>query len=139
MQLDGAGLVQAYGDGQAAGQQRLFWQRRGNRLFVSDAVLKTAEDRPRAQHQLQLLDRVQGVVALDGQEDVIEWTTGIGEGRARRSDRLATDLAGHDHAHTVARDGLDVRWATHQRDLTAGLSQAGAEQRADRPGTEEEE
>src|SRR5207249_12323865 len=65
VQLDGAGLIQAHGDGQAAGQQRLIWQRRGYRFFVSDAVLKTAEDRPWAQHQLQLLDRVEGVVALD--------------------------------------------------------------------------
>src|SRR5438445_8673062 len=139
MQLDGAGLVQADRHRQAARQQRLFWQRRGNRFFVSDAVLETAEDRPRAQHQLQLLDRVQGVGTLDSQEDIIKWPAGIGDGRPRRPDRLAADLAGHHHADAATRDRLDVLLTPHQGDLAAGLSQTGAEQRADRPGTEEEE
>ena len=139
MQLDGAGLVQADRHGQAARQQRLLRQRRHNCLFVSHAVLKTAQNRARAQHQLQLLDRVQRVVTLDGQEDVVKWTAGIGEGRPRRPDRLAADFAGHDHAHAAARDGLHVFLTPHQGDLTAGLRQARAEQRAHRAGAEEEE
>src|SRR5439155_26665324 len=75
----------------------------------------------------------------DSQEDIIKWTAGIGEGRPRRPDRLAADLAGHDHADAATRDRLDVFLTPHEGDLAAGLSQTGAEQRADRPGAEEEE
>src|SRR6266849_9601221 len=139
MELDRARLVKADRYRQAAGQQRLLRQRRRDRFFVSHAILKTAEDRARAQHQLQLLDRVQRVVALDGEEDIIEWADRLGDGWSRRPDGLAADLARRDHAHPVASDGLDMGGTPHQRDLTAGLGQARAEERAHRAGTEEEE
>src|SRR5439155_15247243 len=68
VQLDGSGLVEADGNGQTSGYQGLFWQRQGDGFFVAYAILEASQDGARSEHQLQLVDRVQRVVALDGEE-----------------------------------------------------------------------
>jgi hypothetical protein len=123
VQLDRARLVQADRHGEATGQQCLLGERQGNRFFVAHAILKTAEDRARAQHQLQLLDRVQRVVPLDREEDVIEGTHSLGNALPSRPDQLIADLAGRHKSDPVAGDRLDVGLASHKGDLAAALGQ----------------
>src|SRR5205807_9831049 len=101
---------------------------RGDRLFIAHAVLKTAEDGARPQYRLQLLDGVQRVVTLDGKEDIVEGTPGLGDARPSGEHRLVTHLAGGDHPDAVAGDGRHVRLTPHQSDLTPGLGQTRPQQ-----------
>src|SRR2546421_1137792 len=138
MELDRARLVEADRHREAPGKQRLVGKRGDDRLLIADTVLETADDRARLEHRLELLERVDGVVALHGEDDIIKRPAGLGDTGARRQYGLAADLAGDHHSNPVAGDRLDVRLAADERDLAPRLRQPGAQERSDGSRSEEE-
>ena len=120
------------------GKQRLVGKRGDDRLLVADTVLETADDGAGLEHRLQLLEGVDGVVALHGEKDVIKRPAGLGDTGARRQHGLAADLAGDHHPDSVAGDRLDVRLAADERDLAPCLRKSGAQEGSHGSSAEEE-